>query len=295
MWRDRVRRKAWVGIALLMAAATAAAASGQGQRGGAVGPSRAGTTQRITVHGKALERNSEGDSPDRNVTVYLPPSYASESARQFPVIYFLHDYGEQSDAPIDAIKQAADKLASVQGFSEPIIVTPDAGTSRAESMYSTSATAGNWESFVAEDLVAYIDMHYRTLASRISRGLAGHSRGGYGALRIGVKRPEVFSSMYIMSACCLDAADSPLTMLDQHETNFKKYYGISIDIGTKDPSLPLNQRLHNGLTQLRIPHHYEEFDGDHAGRFRERIERNLLPFFSKNLAAPANPTSPGVR
>jgi enterochelin esterase-like enzyme len=281
-------------MALLMAAATAPMAGGQGQRGGAGAPSRAGAAEHTTVHGKALERNGEGESPDRNVTVYLPPSYASDSTRQFPVIYFLHDYGEQNDAPIDAIRQVADKFAAAQGFSEPIVVTPDAATSRVESMYSASATAGDWETFVAEDLVAYIDMHYRTLASRISRGLAGHLKGGYGALRIGMKRPDVFSSMYIMSACCLDAANGPLAMLEQYETNLKKYYGIAIDIGTKDAFLSPNQHLHDAMTQLRIPHHYEEFDSDHARQFSERIERNLLPFFSKNLAAPANPTSPAV-
>jgi enterochelin esterase-like enzyme len=247
------------------------------------------------VHGKALERNGAGESPDRNVTVYLPPGYASDSTRQFPVIYFLHDYDEPASAPIDAIKQIADKLAGVQGFSDPIVVAPDAKTSRMESMYSNSAGTGDWEKFVAEDLVGYIDMQYRTLASRISRGLAGHSRGGYGALRIGMKRPDVFSSMYIMSACCLDAANGPLTMLEQYETNLKKFYGIAIDVGTKDASLSPSQRLHSAMTQLRIPHHYEEFESDHASRFSERIERNLLPFFSKNLAAPANPTSPAVK
>jgi enterochelin esterase-like enzyme len=282
-------------MALLMAAATAPMAGGQGQRGGPGAPSRAGTAQQITVHGKALERNGEGISPDRKVTVYLPPSYASDSMRRFPVIYFMHDYGEQSDAPIDAIKQVVDRLAAAQGFSEPIVVTPDASTSRTESMYSASATTGDWESFVAEDLVASIDMQYRTLASRISRGLAGHLRGGYGALRIGMKRPDVFSSMFIMSACCLDAADSPLKMLEQYEANLKKYYGISIGIGTNDAFLSPNRQLHNAMTQLRIPHYYEEFEGDHIRRFSERIERNLLPFFSRNLAAPANPTSPAVR
>ena len=61
-------------------------------------------------------------------------------------------------------------------------------------MYSTSPTTGDWERFVAEDLVAYIDGQYRTLANRMSRGLAGHSMGGYGALRIGMKRPDVFSA-----------------------------------------------------------------------------------------------------
>jgi len=83
-------------------------------------------------------------------------------------------------------------------------------------------------------------------------------------------------------------------MLEQYESNLKKYYGIAIDVGTKDTFLSANQHLHDAMKRVRIPHHYEEFDSDDTSRFSERIERKLLPFFSKNLAAPANPTSPGV-
>ena len=72
-------------------------------------------------------------------------------------------------------------------------------------MYSSSVTTGDWEKFVSEELVAYIDAHYRTIPDRASRGLAGHSMGGYGTMRIGMKHPEVFSSLYLLSACCLSA------------------------------------------------------------------------------------------
>jgi S-formylglutathione hydrolase FrmB len=84
-----------------------------------------------------------------------------------------------------------------------ILVNPDAYTIYNGSMYSSSVTIGDWESFIADDLVSYVDSHYRTIANRDSRGLGGHSMGGYGTIRIGMKRPDVFSSMYIMSACCL--------------------------------------------------------------------------------------------
>jgi S-formylglutathione hydrolase FrmB len=53
--------------------------------------------------------------------------------------------------------------------------------------------------------VAYIDAHYRTIPKRTSRGLVGHSMGGYGASRIGMKHPDVFGSLYIMSPCCMSA------------------------------------------------------------------------------------------
>jgi S-formylglutathione hydrolase FrmB len=70
-------------------------------------------------------------------------------------------------------------------------------------MCSNSLTTGDWENYIAQDLVGYIDGHYRSLTGRNSRGLAGYSMGGYGTVRIGMKHPEVFSALYAMSSCCL--------------------------------------------------------------------------------------------
>jgi enterochelin esterase-like enzyme len=346
----------------------------QGRGGAAPGPQGRGgkpatvngTVERIMVHGKALEGNLEGDSPDRDVTIYLPPSYADDPARRYPVVYLLHGYGGRDDtftARLAALAESSDRLAAAQGFSSAIVVTPNAFSLHKGSMYSSSPTTGDWERFIAEDLVAYIDGHYRTLPGRMSRGLAGHSMGGYGALRIGMKRPDVFSSLYMMSSCCLTAnrnpnvetmaaaeaiktreqaeeaarapgfgpsvnlasaaawspnpknpplfldlpvkdgkvrpdivakwvANAPVEMLEQHAAALKSYYAIAIDIGTKDGLLAANRQLHEAMTRLRIPHGYEEYDGDHTNKVREQIETRVLPFFSKNLAAPANPTSP---
>src|SRR5207249_12119449 len=86
---------------------------------------------------------------------------------------------------------------------ELIVVLPDSKTVHNGSMYSSSVTTGDFENYVASDLVSYIDAHYRTIASRESRGLVGHSMGGYGATRIGMKHADVFGSLYIMSPCCL--------------------------------------------------------------------------------------------
>jgi S-formylglutathione hydrolase FrmB len=95
--------------------------------------------------------------------------------------------------------------AFAQGAKEMIVVLPDSKTLHNGSMYSSSVTTGDFERFIADDVVAYIDAHYRTLPDRLSRGLVGHSMGGYGATRIGIKHSEVFGSLYIMSPCCLSA------------------------------------------------------------------------------------------
>jgi enterochelin esterase-like enzyme len=80
-----------------------------------------------------------------------------------------------------------------------IVVLPDSKTLYGGSIYSSSVTVGDFEKFVSHDLVSYIDAHYRTIPDRRARGLAGHSMGGQGTTRIGMKHPDVFGSMYIMS------------------------------------------------------------------------------------------------
>jgi enterochelin esterase-like enzyme len=361
----------WVAVAAV-GGMTLVDAQGRGGRGAGTGAPGAppaatkGTVEQIVVHGKSLEGNLEGDSPDRDAAVYLPPSYAGNPMRRYPVVYLLHGYGGKQDTfttRLASLAESQDRLAAQQGFSEFIVVTPSAYTLHKGSMYSSSPTTGDWETFVAEDLVAYMDGHYRTLATRMSRGLAGHSMGGYGALRIGMKRPDVFLSLYLMSSCCLAAnrnprpdamaaseaiktreqaveaaaapgfgpstslasaaawspnpanpplfldlpvkdgkvrpeivakwvANAPLETVPQNADALNKYYAIAIEVGTMDPLLKSNQELHDKLTQLHVPHYYEEYEGDHTNKVRERIERNVLPFFSKNLASPVNPTSP---
>lgn len=174
---------------------------------------RHGTVQRIHVHGKGLEGNLEGDSPDRSVAVYLPPSYSSSGTRRYSVVYLLHGFTDDVDQwwgikpHFINVPVVVDKALNA-GVKEMIIVMPDAFTKYQGSMYSNSVTTGDWEDYIAKELVAYIDAHYRTIADRAGRGLAGHSMGGYGALRIGMKHPEIFSSLYLMSPCCLAAGSS---------------------------------------------------------------------------------------
>jgi S-formylglutathione hydrolase FrmB len=160
--------------------------------------------ERIKVHGEALKGSLEGDAPDRDVLVFLPPSYAMDKVRRYPVVYALHGYSigaEQWSQEIHVPQTIEGAFA--KGVREMIVVLPDSKTVHNGSMYSSSVTTGDFESFIAHDLVAYVDAHYRTIAARESRGLAGHSMGGYGATRIGMKHADVFGSLYIMSPCCL--------------------------------------------------------------------------------------------
>jgi len=315
-----------------------------------------GSVERIQIHGKSLEGNLEGDSADRDVSVYLPPSYAMNPHRRYPVLYVLHGFTD-TDTTWFGNKHtfvngtAAADRAFTSGTRDMILVMPNAFTRYFGSMYSSSVTTADWEGFIARDLVAYIDSHYRTIPDRMSRGLAGHSMGGYGTFRLGMKHAEVFSSIYAMSACCLVpspnlrdsakasledihtdaefaaadfftkvnfasaaawspepenpprfldlpwkngefqplvaqkwAANAATVMIDQYVPNLKSLHAVALDVGTKDFLEAGVQAMDKILTDYKIVHTYETYDGDHLNRIEGRFEKKVLPFFATNLS-----------
>jgi S-formylglutathione hydrolase FrmB len=164
------------------------------------------TVERVTVHGASLEGNLEGDAVDRDVIVVLPPGYREDAQRRYPVVYALHGYSIGAEQWMQEIHVPQTvEGAFALGAPEMIVVLPDSRTVHNGSMYSSSVTTGDFERFIAHDVVEYVDAHYRTIPGRGSRGLVGHSMGGYGAVRIGMKHADVFGSLYIMSPCCLSA------------------------------------------------------------------------------------------
>jgi enterochelin esterase-like enzyme len=190
------------------------------------------------------------------------------------VIYLLHGYTDSDDKWFGLVKhfvnvpESADKAIASGASKEMIIVMPNADTALQGSFYGKSETTGDWEEFVAHELVAYIDPHYRTIPNRESRGLAGHSMGGYGTVRIGMKYPEVFSSFYAMSACCLDAGmgtpaqtlAAPLESLRTPEQVRAAPFGVKAQISlaaafSPDPSNPplyLDLPIKDGTPQREV-------------------------------------------
>jgi S-formylglutathione hydrolase FrmB len=185
---------------ILTAAAAPLAAQVQTETPPVVAGAKPVNAERIKVHGRALEGNLEGNAVDRDVIVFLPPSYAKEPSRRYPVVYALHGFfiGAQQWSGEIHVPQTIEG-AFARGAREMIVVLPDSKTLHDGSMYSSSVTTGDFEQFIARDVVSHIDAHYRTIPQRLSRGLAGHSMGGYGTTRIGMKHAEVFGSLYIMS------------------------------------------------------------------------------------------------
>lgn len=207
--RGASRKLAKAAVAALLAAALAGTAAAQEIARGKV--------ERIKVHSPSLEGNLQGNSADRDVLVYLPPSYSTDTSRRYPVVYQLHGWlpGAEQWAQMIEFQERTDKAIASGAAKEMIVVLPDSQGIFGGAMYSTSVTSGDFEGFIARDLVAEIDRRYRTIPERESRGLSGHSMGGYGTLRIAMKYPKLYSSFYAMSACCVAPFEARGPMMEQ--------------------------------------------------------------------------------
>jgi len=142
-------------------------------------------------------KNKGGENPERRISVYLPPGY-DQSKQHYPVIYYLHGFsGTDSISP--SMKNILD-LGILKNKIRPyILVIADHFTLYSGSFYSNSSLTGNWSDFEAIELVSYMDKNFRTIPNRSARGIGGHSMGGYGALKIAMMYPEVFSCVYALS------------------------------------------------------------------------------------------------
>jgi S-formylglutathione hydrolase FrmB len=159
-----------------------------------------------TIVAPSLKINLLGDSNRRAVSIYLPPDYAANPQRRYPVIYLLHGFSADdrvyTSGPYQGmnIRTSMDSLIALGAVNEMIVVTPNARNAFDGSFYVNSQVTGNWDDFIARDLVGWIDAHYRTVRNRSGRGIAGHSMGGFGALSIAMNHPEIFSAVYALSA-----------------------------------------------------------------------------------------------
>ena len=136
-------------------------------------------------------------------------SYSTDRNRRYPVVYLLHGYTNTDLGYFGSEgRQLRHRRARGRQRCGPRNDSGDA--ERHECIwrkhvfeFDDGRRLGGGAA-VADDLVAYMDKTYRTIAWREGRGLAGHSMGGYGTMRIGMKRPDVFSAIYALSSCCLN-------------------------------------------------------------------------------------------
>jgi len=158
----------------------------------------------VNIPAPSLEGNLLGTSTTQPIAVYLPPSYEM-SGKSYPAVYFLGGFGDKVTDWTNGtyqsfrIKNVMDKLISNNTISEFIVVIIAGYNFLGGSFYVNSPVSGNWGDFVIKDVIGYVDSNYRTIKTRESRGLGGHSMGGFGTINLAMLHPEIFGAIYALS------------------------------------------------------------------------------------------------
>ncbi len=156
----------------------------------------------IEIEAPSLSNNLVGEPAERTISVYLPPSYGA-SEKRYPVVYYLPGYGDSSITGF-RLPNDMDSLIESEKVKEMIIVVASGDSKMGGSFYVNSPVTGNWEDYIVSDVVGYMDANFQTLPQAESRGITGHSMGGFGALNIAMRHPDVFSAVYSMSPGLFD-------------------------------------------------------------------------------------------
>lgn len=162
--------------------------------------SEQGTTVVERFESQVLKGNPLGDPHMREIPVYLPPSYEGDRSRRYAVIYWLHGFTGIGLSSINrslwapTLPELMDRVIA-DGAPEAVLVMPDGSTRYGGSQYVNSPATGQYEDHIVRELVPYIDATYRTKASPSHRGTVGKSSGGYGALVLAMRNPDVFGAV----------------------------------------------------------------------------------------------------
>lgn len=165
------------------------------------GPLRSGRVTIESFESRVLRRNPLGDPFVREVPVYLPPGYDDSPARRYPVLFVLTGFTGSGRALLnrsnfnEALDQRMDRLTASGAVRPMIVVMPDAYTRYGGSQYLNSTATGRYEDHVVKELVPWVDRQFRTKAEPAHRGVMGKSSGGYGALVLGMRHPDVFGAI----------------------------------------------------------------------------------------------------
>ena len=149
---------------------------------------------------KLLRGNALGDPHERDLYVYLPPGY-EHSTERYPVIYFLSGFTGSGrmllnfDHFAESLDARLDRLIGTGEVPPMICVLPDCFTRLGGSQYVNSSATGRYEDYVVDELVPFVDQKLRTKSGRDHRGVTGKSSGGYGAMRLAMRHPDVFGAL----------------------------------------------------------------------------------------------------
>jgi S-formylglutathione hydrolase FrmB len=293
-------------FALLSAATLAALAAPQRGAQGFRDVTPAGSrVEYKTLQSKVLNR-------ELAYGLYLPPSYA-KSSKKYPVLYFLHGLNENERrwSTRGETDLALDRMIAEGKIGEFIVAIPNGANS-----FYTNAQGGTkerWEDYVVQEFIPAIESANRVDATRATRGISGISMGGYGALKIAMKHPELFGSVSAHSAALipdLNRATVPGRSLERFRSLFDQIFAINTDLKYWDANNPLelvkdtaklrNMKIYADcgteddygfyeglkafdeiLTKAAYPHEVHLYPGNHGWDFARLHTAESMKFHAK--------------
>ncbi|MBO9596979.1 MAG: esterase family protein [Cohnella sp.] len=249
---------------------------------------------------------SEALDADKTMSVYLPPSYSSDT--RYPVLYLFYGYGGTHDAYFTYLKlhEVADRLIQEGRIDPLIIVSPDYGNSFAvntkegEGQNPGGVSTGPYEDYLIQDLIPYVDSHYGTQANKEGRYVGGISMGGFASLHLGFKHPDMFSRIGAHSAALWTYASAdqftgqrdwlyPNETLREQRDPFKladadKLAGVEIylDAGEQDMLMEQDESLYELLRDMDADVQWVHGPGGHdASYWSGQLEAYLLFYAGK--------------
>jgi S-formylglutathione hydrolase FrmB len=247
--------------------------------------------------------------------VQLPPSYDKDPKRKFPVLYFLHGMnGHEGEFENRGVGAAINKLRAEGKIGEIIIVAPGGKNS----FYLNAKNGEQYEDAIIKDLIPFIEKNYRAAGSRDSRAIQGISMGGFGALVLAFKHPEMFSSVTAHCAAIFSElpntsgtdrrgqflarlvgsifgeppdqaffhANNPMDLAESNAAVLKKSaMKIYFDVGDQDrygftqPNKDFDERL----TKAGVPHEFHVFPGGHGWEYMISVVDHSYGFLWSNF------------
>lgn len=201
---------------------------------------------------------------EQPLLVFLPPGYY-ETEKLYPVVYYLHGYGGR-ETEIQAYVSTISSYFSENPGKEFILVGVNGNSQLGGSFYANSAATGNWEDYIVNDIVSYVDANFRTIADKDSRGIAGFSMGGYGAVNIALKHPDIYSCLFSI-APGLFAENGLQEAFDMWPNSIKQSYGAAFSPNLDNPDEYYNIPVFDGSeADNAIVEQWENGYGNLAGK-----------------------------
>jgi S-formylglutathione hydrolase FrmB len=243
-----------------------------------------------TFHSKSMDT-------EVGYNLYLPPDYDANATTRYPVLYWLHGMNQSESTDQYPPHYLDDAIKA--GTVKPMIVVYASGAQR--TYYTDAPAAKSYpETAIIDELIPLIDAIYRTNPTRDQRAIAGMSMGGFGALKFAFKHADLFSSVTAFAPGIRDPesfakerpdilarsfdndpkvyeANHPATLLKQNLEQIRGKLPISLYVGTKDYLLPGSQSLHKLMTDLKVDHTYQEFEG---------LTHNLVQYSARTKVTP---------